>query len=76
MLEEISRRTQELWRPSPGSLYPALRWLQEPGLIRSDAADGRRQYELTLAVRIRWRGGRPGRARGGWAEGAASPFGP
>jgi DNA-binding PadR family transcriptional regulator len=47
MLEELSRRTQELWRPSPGSLYPALQWLEDQGLVRSVTADGRRRFELT-----------------------------
>src|ERR1700691_3069161 len=47
MLEELSRRTQELWRPSPGSLYPALQLLEDQGLVRSVTADGRRRFELT-----------------------------
>jgi DNA-binding transcriptional ArsR family regulator len=47
MLEELSRRTQELWRPSPGSLYPALRLLEDQGLVRSVVAGGRRRFELT-----------------------------
>ena len=47
MLEELSRRTRELWRPSPGSLYPALRLLEEQALVRSVAEHGRRRFELT-----------------------------
>jgi DNA-binding PadR family transcriptional regulator len=51
MLEEISRRTQELWRPSPGSLYPALQLLEDQGLVQSVTADGRRRFELTESGR-------------------------
>jgi DNA-binding PadR family transcriptional regulator len=47
MLEELSRRTEGLWRPSPGSLYPALQLLEDQGLVRSAVADGRRRFELT-----------------------------
>lgn len=47
MLQELSERTNELWRPSPGSLYPALQLLEDQGLVRSVDDDGRRRYELT-----------------------------
>ena len=53
MIEELSHRTRELWRPSPGSLYPALRLLEEQGLVRSVAERGRRRFELTAAGRAR-----------------------
>jgi predicted O-methyltransferase YrrM/DNA-binding PadR family transcriptional regulator len=49
MLQELERRTQGLWRPSPGSLYPALQLLEDQGLVRSVSDDGRRRYELTEA---------------------------
>jgi len=51
MLAELARRTRELWRPSPGSLYPALQLLEEQGLIRSTTERGRRRFELTEAGR-------------------------
>jgi DNA-binding PadR family transcriptional regulator len=47
MLQELARRTDDLWRPSPGSLYPALQLLEDQGLVRSVSADGRRRFELT-----------------------------
>ncbi|MGA7835720.1 MAG: PadR family transcriptional regulator [Acidimicrobiales bacterium] len=47
MMQELSERTQGLWRPSPGSLYPALQLLEDQGLVRSESADGRRQFTLT-----------------------------
>ena len=51
MLGELGRRTQGLWRPSPGSLYPALQLLEDQGLVRSHEADGRRRFELTAQGR-------------------------
>ena len=47
MLQELAQRTHDLWRPSPGSLYPALQLLEDQGLVRSVSADGRRRFELT-----------------------------
>ena len=47
MLGELDDRTGGLWRPSPGSLYPALQLLEDQGLVRSVNADGRRRYQLT-----------------------------
>jgi len=47
MMQELSERTRGLWRPSPGSLYPALQLLEDQGLVSSSTADGRRSFTLT-----------------------------
>ena len=47
MLEELSRRTQGLWRPSPGSVYPTLQQLEDEGLVHSEESDGKRVFRLT-----------------------------
>ena len=47
MMQELSERTQGMWRPSPGSLYPALQLLEDQGLVKSLTNDGRRQFTLT-----------------------------
>src|SRR6202044_4097031 len=48
IIQEISERSGGVWRPSPGSVYPALQQLEDEGLIRAEAADGgRRAYHLT-----------------------------
>src|SRR3954453_23416985 len=49
IMQELEERTDGLWRPSPGSVYPALQQLEDEGLIRSEEADGRRLYHLTDA---------------------------
>ncbi|MGV0798899.1 PadR family transcriptional regulator, partial [Mycolicibacterium elephantis] len=33
MIQEIAERSQNLWRPSPGSVYPTLQLLVDEGLI-------------------------------------------
>jgi DNA-binding PadR family transcriptional regulator len=48
IIQEISERSGGGWRPSPGSVYPALQQLEDEGLIRAETAEGgRRAYVLT-----------------------------
>ena len=47
LMQEIERRSGGVWRPSPGSVYPALQQLEDEGLVRADESAGRRQFELT-----------------------------
>src|SRR3954451_17930996 len=47
IMQELEERSEGLWRPSPGSVYPALQQLEDEGLIRSEESDGRRLYHLT-----------------------------
>src|SRR3954454_58408 len=49
IMQQLEERSDGLWRPSPGSVYPALQQLEDEGLIRSEEADGRRLYHLTDA---------------------------
>ena len=48
IIQEIGDRSGGVWRPSPGSVYPALQQLEDEGLIRAEASEGgRRAYVLT-----------------------------
>lgn len=49
IISEIERRTNGCWKPSPGSVYPLLAWLQDNGYIREVPAEeaGVRRYTLT-----------------------------
>jgi DNA-binding PadR family transcriptional regulator len=48
IIQEIGARTQNVWRPSAGSVYPALQQLEDEGLIQAEAGeDKRRLYTLT-----------------------------
>ena len=51
IIQEIGARTQGVWRPSAGSVYPALQQLEDEGLIREEEHDGRKLYALTDAGR-------------------------
>ncbi len=48
IIQEIESRSSGVWRPSPGSVYPALQQLEDEGLVRTtDAEGGRKAFELT-----------------------------
>ena len=47
LIQEIERRTDGVWKPSPGSVYPALQQLEDEGLVRAVESEGKRAYELT-----------------------------
>jgi DNA-binding PadR family transcriptional regulator len=51
LMQEIEHRSGGVWRPSPGSVYPALSQLEDEGLVRVEERDGRRTYVLTDAGR-------------------------
>jgi DNA-binding PadR family transcriptional regulator len=52
MIQEIAARSQDLWRPSPGSVYPTLQLLVDEGLIVGAETEGsKRLFELTEAGR-------------------------
>jgi DNA-binding PadR family transcriptional regulator len=47
IIHELERRSGGLWQPSPGSVYPALRELEESGLLRREETGGTRSLHLT-----------------------------
>lgn len=48
MIQEIAERSNGLWKPSPGSVYPTLQLLEDEGLITAAEADGSKKlFELT-----------------------------
>lgn len=47
LMKEIERLTGKDWRPSPGSIYPALSELQRQGLISLSVQGRKRIYEIT-----------------------------
>jgi DNA-binding PadR family transcriptional regulator len=51
IMQELEERSGGTWRPSPGSVYPALAQLEDEGLIRTEESDGRKQFALTDAGR-------------------------
>jgi DNA-binding PadR family transcriptional regulator len=47
LMQELEERSGGVWRPSPGSVYPALSQLEDEGLVRSVEHDGRKSFTLT-----------------------------
>jgi DNA-binding PadR family transcriptional regulator len=47
VIQRIGERSQEAWRPSPGSVYPTIQQLQDEGLVEDDQDRGRRTIRLT-----------------------------
>ncbi|HTA35210.1 MAG TPA: PadR family transcriptional regulator [Solirubrobacteraceae bacterium] len=53
IMQEVEQRSDGVWRPSPGSVYPALQQLEDEALIRSTESDGRKLFEITDDGRAR-----------------------
>src|SRR5579875_1416932 len=53
LMQGLEERSDGRWRPSPGSVYPALQQLEDEGLIRAVQTEGEsgRAFELTDAGR-------------------------
>ena len=49
MIQEIEERTNGLWRPSAGSIYPTLQLLEDESLIAGEETEGKRRFTLTAA---------------------------
>jgi len=51
LMRRLEGQASGRWRPSPGSVYPLLQLLEDEGLVRGRASDGRSEgrkvYELT-----------------------------
>lgn len=52
MIQQIAERSNGIWRPSPGSVYPTLQLLDDEGLIAASESDGSKKlFELTAEGR-------------------------
>jgi DNA-binding PadR family transcriptional regulator len=47
IMQELKQRSQGMWNPSPGSVYPALQLLEDERLIANEEGSGGRIYTLT-----------------------------
>jgi DNA-binding PadR family transcriptional regulator len=47
IMQELEQRSRGMWRPSPGSVYPALQQLEDEGLIQAQEAGTGRVFHLT-----------------------------
>lgn len=65
LIQELAARSGGMWRPSPGSIYPALQQMEDEGLVRAVDVDGKRTFELTEEGR-RYARENPERLRDPW----------
>jgi DNA-binding PadR family transcriptional regulator len=48
IMEQVQKQTGGFWKPSPGSIYPLLAWLQDNGYVKElPSENGLKRYELT-----------------------------
>src|SRR5512147_2945471 len=48
LMENIEKQAGGFWKPSPGSIYPLLAWLQDNGFVKElPQESGLKRYELT-----------------------------
>ncbi len=71
IIQEIERRSSGLWKPSAGSVYPALQQLEDEGLIEAVEDAGRREFRLTDAGRA-YADAHPDELAAPWASVAGS----
>ena len=77
LLQEIEAKTEGVWRPGPGSIYPILKELVSKGYIRSEQATkakAQRIYHITPIGRRLLQQSTEGFARAGKNWGAMRPI--
>lgn len=47
LMEAMAERTNGIWRPSPGAVYPTIAQLEDEELVRTEAEGGRKLVTLT-----------------------------
>ncbi|MDH2424275.1 PadR family transcriptional regulator [Sphaerisporangium sp. TRM90804] len=67
IIQEIARRSEGGWKPSPGAVYPALQQLTDEGLVQAEETDGRKTFILTEAGRA-YVGEHPEEVRAPWED--------
>jgi DNA-binding PadR family transcriptional regulator len=49
LISDITERSQQMWKPSAGSVYPALAALEDEGLIEPVQVEGKKLFQLSEA---------------------------
>lgn len=47
IMSELAERTDGIWQPSPGSIYPTLSQLEDEDLVRAEEQEGKNVFHLT-----------------------------
>lgn len=51
VMKELEEHTHGCYKPSPGTVYPTLQWLEDEGLVSSEEVNGKKVYSVTDAGR-------------------------
>ena len=49
VMKELEEKTRGYYKPSPGTVYPTLQWLEDEGLVEGDDGAGKKVYTITDA---------------------------
>jgi DNA-binding PadR family transcriptional regulator len=47
VMKALEEETSGCYKPSPGTVYPTLQWLDDEGLVKADDVDGKKVYAIT-----------------------------
>jgi DNA-binding PadR family transcriptional regulator len=51
VMKALEERTHGCYKPSAGTVYPTLQWLEDEGLVAAKDVEGKKVYEITAAGR-------------------------
>jgi DNA-binding PadR family transcriptional regulator len=51
VMKALEEHTCGCYKPSPGTVYPTLQWLEDEGLVTAKDVEGKKVYEITDAGR-------------------------
>jgi len=49
VMKALEEHTHGCYKPSPGTVYPTLQWLEDEGLVSVEEVDGKKVYSITEA---------------------------
>ena len=49
VMKALAEETDGWYKPSPGTVYPTLQWLEDEGLVSSEEQEGKKVYSITNA---------------------------
>jgi DNA-binding PadR family transcriptional regulator len=47
VMKALEEQTHGCYKPSPGTVYPTLQWLEDEGLVRGEEVEGKKVYAIT-----------------------------
>jgi DNA-binding PadR family transcriptional regulator len=47
VMKALEEQTSGCYKPSPGTVYPTLQWLEDEGLVEGEDREGKKVYRIT-----------------------------